>query len=361
MTGTLAGLGFGIPRLSFDEQLGKFLDSRILITGAGGFLGRHLDRLLSQLGAGQVIAITGYGGSPGYDGRELSGYDLSRTEEAYYALMGDFDYVFHLAGYNGGIKFNLDNPFDIFATNTQMAANVLDAARRNKVKKVVSVVASCAYPEMQLSGNHLQGWMYHNREVMEERGLHDGPPHHTVACHGYAKRNLQLLSSYAKRQYGLNAVCVCPTTLYGPGDSFDPARTKVMGGMVKRFVDAVDDGADAVTVWGTGRPYREFLYAPDCARLLIESMLGYDDSDVPLNLGTGQELSIKSLAETVAAAVEFRGAIHFDDSKPDGQFRKRLDLTRMHEVVGQFSPTPLVDGIKATAADYRARKQEGRL
>jgi len=351
-----------------DDSLARFLDSRILITGAGGFLGRHLDSLLSTLGAGNVYAVTGYGGRKGFDDRRLMGYDLSNTSDAHRVFAGwEPDYVFHLAGHNGGIQFNADNPFDIFATNTQMAANVIDNCRRFNVKKVVSVVASCAYgdkdyyPEDYSSYEEQGIFEKWSDGIMEEDCFFRGRPNPTVACHGYAKRNLQLLSSYAKRQYGLDAVCACPTTLYGPGDSYDPAKTKVMGGMVKRFVDAVDDGADAVTVWGSGKPLREFLYAPDCARLLVETMLGYADSDVPLNLGTGQELSIRALAETVAAAVEFRGEIRFDTSRPDGQLRKRLDMERFFSHVGFFGPTPLVDGIKATAADYRVRKQEGKL
>jgi GDP-L-fucose synthase len=293
---TLTQLGFSIPRLSFDDVLARFTDSRILVTGATGFLGRHLTALLKAIGCQQVTAV----GGPDAEA-ELDGYDLRDPNEVYDLMsLGRFDHVFHLAGYNGGIQFNLDNPFDIFADNTLVGVNILEGCRRYGVKKVVGVVASCAYPAEEPYLDWEDRIDSRPRDIMRERDFLDGPPHHSVACHGYAKRNLQLACSYARRQYGLSAVCACPTTLYGPGDSYEPARTKVMGGMVKRFVDAVDLGLDAVTVWGTGAPRREFLYAPDCARLLVETMLAYEDSDVPLNLGTGQELSVRELAEAVA-------------------------------------------------------------
>lgn len=330
-------------------------ESKILVTGASGFLGKHLCRHLT-VDLECNVYEAGLNGKPGFHGHSVSGFDLTDPGEAE-ALLGSrmYDYVFHLAGFNGGIQFNLDNPADIFMRNTLMGMNVLNAAKENGVKKVVSVVASCAYPEDPCHTI----WGIDQPGIMFEEHFIDGPPHHSVACHGYAKRNLQLASSFMRKQYGLNAVCVCPTTLYGPGDSYDPQRTKVMGGMVKRFVDAADKREQEVVCWGTGRPMREFLYAEDCAKLLVASLLKYDDSDAPLNLGTGQELSVRQVAETVAAAVGYSGKIRWDTSKADGQFRKRLDLTRMKAVLGDFAPTPLVEGIRKTAEDYRARRDKG--
>jgi GDP-L-fucose synthase len=327
--------------------------SRVLVTGGSGFLGQHLTRRLMELGAGVTWPCRDQSNERGV-------VDLTCPESTVACVANTQpDYVFHLAGYNGGISLNLSEPGRIFHDNTLMALNVLEACRLVGVKKVVGVVASCAYPEWQFAGDHLRGWARLPNEVLAERGFLDGRPHPSVAGHAYAKRNLLLACSFYRTQYGLEAVCACPTTLYGPGDSYDPDRTKVFGGMVKRFVDAVDDGASEVTVWGNGKPHREFLYAPDCARLLVDTLLKYDDSFRPLNLGTGQELSVAELARTVAAGVQFSGEIRFDYSKTNGQFRKRLDLTHMKYVLGEFEPTPLADGLAATIADYRARKTIG--
>lgn len=340
--------------------------SRVLVTGATGFLGRHLHRhLVEDLGVRDVTGIGGYGGGPLYDGRDASGYNLFDNEEVDRVFAGKFDLVFHLAGFNGGIQFNEELPADIFFWNTLMGLQVVAACVRRKVKKLVGVVASCAYgdrghfPEDYASYDQQNIYDPSAEGVMVEGDFFRGRPNPSVAGHAYAKRNLQLACSFARKQYGLNAVCVCPTTLYGPGDSYNPEKTKVMGAMVKRFADAVYDGATEVTVWGSGRPMREFLYVEDAARLLAQAMLKYEDSDAPLNLGTGQELSVRQVAEMVAAGVQFYGNVAFDTSRPDGQYRKRLDLTRMREVVGEFEPTPLPVGIARTVADYRSRKWEG--
>lgn len=341
-------------------------DANILITGAGGFLGCHLHSLLIRLGCKHVHGVTGRSGRTrqGFDGRGLQGFDLTKDVDVQH-LFTPIRYgakkrhvVFHLAGENGGIQKNLREPSDIFVQNTKMALNLLEACSQTGVEKVVSVVASCAYPAEEFVDSPCDLWKG-PRDIMVESDFLDGPPHDSVACHGYAKRNLQLASSFFRKQHGLRAVCVCPTTMYGEGDSFDPNRTKVMGGMVKRFVDAVDEEANFVSVWGSGKPMREFLYAPDCAKLLVEAMLKYDDSDLPLNLGTGQELSIAALAELVASVVKYKGEIHFDTTKPDGQFRKRLDLTWMKQILGQFEPTPLLEGVENTIDYYRSIKKRG--
>lgn len=322
--------------------------SRVLVTGGTGFLGGHVVSALE--GQGAIVY------SP-FRGNEEFGVDL--TDRGHVETMfancldaGPLDYVFHLAGFNGGIQFNLDAPADIFRRNTMMALNVLDACHRWGVQKVVSVVASCAYPAELMRHTEYQ----HETELMHEDIFLEDMPHPTVACHGYAKRNLQLVSQFYRQQYGLRAVCACPTTLYGPGDSYDPRRTKVMGGMVKRFVDAVDNGEQEVVCWGTGAPKREFLYVEDAAKLLLQVLEHYEDSTMPLNLGTGQELTVKEVAETVARGVMFFGRIGWDASRPDGQMRKRLDLTRMRETLPGVELTPLDEGIRRTAADYRARR-----
>jgi GDP-L-fucose synthase len=319
-------------------------DARVLVTGGTGFLGKHLCRALDKVGS--MTQSVG------------SGLDLTWgpcVNQVFRRARPD--YVFHLAGWNGGISFNENFPSDIFFRNTLMGLNVLEACRTFGVKKVVSVVASCAYGDDK-DTKHLEMFNCRGTKesgILEEEDFLSCRPNPSVACHGYAKRNLQLASSYYRQQYGLLAVCDCPTTLYGPGDSYDPNRTKVMGGMVKRFCDAVAKGEQEVTCWGSGRPLREFLYVEDAAKLLVETMLRYDDSDLPLNLGTGQELSVKEVAETVAAAAGYAGSIRWDTSKPDGQMRKRLDTTRMEAILPTFTFTPLRVGVDRAVEDYRNR------
>lgn len=318
--------------------------SRILVTGGGGFLGKHLVRFLQSFYNASVFVV--------WNGKtNLGGYDLTSRKEtdaafAEASVSRPVDYVFHLAGFNGGIEFNRRESARIFNDNTIMGLNVIDAAHRFKVGKIVSVVASCGYPNTT-SGYFLE------REFLE------GIPHDSVACHGLAKRNIQLASKFYRQQYSLNAVCVCPTTLYGPGDSFDPERCKVMGGMVKRFVDAVKQGRDVVDVWGSGRQLREFLYVEDAASLIVLTALYYDNSTRPLNLGSGHEVTIATLARMVADAAGYQGEIRFDHSKPDGQFRKRLNLDTMNEIIprAQNFCRPLAEGIAQTVAYYKEISQ----
>jgi GDP-L-fucose synthase len=322
--------------------LNDLQNAKVLVTGGTGFLGRHLCK-----------ALEGVGARPLPLGRDC---DLTDSRNADAIIGQQWDFVFHVAGHNGGILYNQTYPADIFHRNSVMGLNLLEACKKHGVKKVVSIVASCAYP-----------WYDDRRdcarEILQEDDFLRGEPHATVACHGYAKRNLQLASAFYRRQYGLNAVCACPTTLYGPGDSFDPARTKVMGAVIKKFVDAHDGGDPEVVCWGTGAAYREFLYVEDAARLLIETLLRYGeprhgkpaqfDSESPLNLGSGQELSIKQLSETVGRVVDFKGAVRWDTTKSDGQLRKRLDLAKMREVLPEFRYTPLEEGIRKTVDYYR--------
>lgn len=316
-------------------------EARVLVTGPDGFLGRHLVAALAFAHKARVFTLS-HSADPG------SGGDLTVPQHAEMALEncirdGQLDYVFHLAGFNGGIEMNRRLSADIFYANTLMGLNLLQACASRKVGKVVSVVASCAYGDTHRARDG----------VLSEEDFLEGQPNPTVAGHGYAKRNLQLVSRFYREQYGLHAICLCPTTLYGPGDSFDPERTKVMGGMIRRFVEARREGLPFVSVWGTGNPLREFLYAPDCAELLIQAALQYDDSTMPLNIGTGQEVSIALLARLVADAAGYKGEIRFDHSKPDGQFRKRLDLTRLQAVLGGLPKfTPLGDGIRQTVQWY---------
>lgn len=315
-------------------------DKKVLVTGDQGFLGKHIIRHLQELGLKQGVNIRTFDSVNLCDVREV---------EAWFSRSPRFDCVFHLAGHNGGIEFNRKRPADIFHHNTVMGLNLLRSCQEHGVGKVVSIVASCAYPQEKWADpGEWNDFRKLPLEIMEEGDFLDGPPHDSVACHGYAKRNLQLASQFFRQQYGLQAVCVCPTTLYGPGDSLDPERTKVLGGMVRRFVEAKRDRLPHVTCWGSGIAQREFLYVEDAAKLIAQAALVYDDSGCPLNLGTGQEHTIRDMAETIKAITGFEGRIDWDTTKPDGQLRKRLDLTRMREFFPDFVPTSLMRGLGNT-------------
>lgn len=321
----------------------KLDNSRILIAGGTGFLGKHLHKELKKYTKEIFVSGRDWILENGHNAESL----LSRFKP---------DYVFNLSGYNGGLLLNLSEPADIFYKNTVMGLKLIEACKNNNVKKVISVVASCAYPEKEFDGDGIT-----NKEIMGEQDFFEGPPHDSVACHGYAKRNLQLASKFYNQQYGLNAVCVCPTTLYGPGDSFDPKRTKVMGATVKRFVDAVDNKVDSVLCYGSGLAKREFLYVEDAAQLLCCAAINYKDSDEPLNLGTGQEYSIKELSNKVAELAGFEGEIKWDKTKPDGQIRKKLDCYKMKKTLGDYTYTftDIDTGIMKTIQDYKERKASG--
>jgi GDP-L-fucose synthase len=306
------------------------LDNKcVLVTGADGFLGTFVTKELASQGF-SVLKLT-------------SSDDLTREEcvEKYKNIK--IDYVIHLAGYNGGIAFNQTYPFDIFGNNTIMSINALKIAVESGAKKFVGVLTSCGYPPE--NGDN----------ILEDTYL-DDKPHESISSHGYAKRNLLIACQMANKQYGLNAVCVVPNTIYGPGDTTDPVRTKVMMAMIKRFVDAKNDNLDEVVCWGTGSPIREFIYVEDTAKLIVESLKIYDDVSSPLNLSTGQFSTIKDLSETISNAVDYRGIIKWDITKPDGQMQKVLNTDKMKSLFPDFVPTSLESGIKNTIDWYKINK-----
>lgn len=317
-------------------------DKRVVVTGATGFLGGHIMRQLQNIGANAIPL-----GSDDWNllyRREMTGQVCNSLRKT--------DLVIHLAGYNGGISFNAKNSADIFYENTVMGLNLLDACAEFEIPKVVSVVTSCAYPSLTNVGDFA-------REICREDDFLEGPPHDSVACHGYAKRNLQLASQFYRDQYDLCAVTCCLTTLYGPGDSFDPERTKVMGGLIERLMQAKRKGQSQFVGWGTGEARREFIYVEDAARDLLLAAIHYADSTSPLNVGTGTEISIRDLTKLVAQAVEYEGEISWDTSKPDGQMRKKLDTSRWSKMTEQYSLTytPLSEGLKKTVEWYKANHE----
>jgi GDP-L-fucose synthase len=297
----------------------------VLVTGSDGFLGRFVcDELIKQ--DSKILKLT-------------SSDDLTKEEcvEKYKNIK--IDYVIHLAGYNGGIAFNQTYPFDIFSKNTLMANNALRIAINSNVKKFIGVLTSCGYPP----DNGL--------DITEDSYL-DDKPHDSISSHGYAKRNLLIGCQMAHKQFDLNATCVVPNTIYGPGDTLDLIRTKVMMAMIKRFSDAKKNNLSEVICWGTGKPIREFIYVEDVAKLIIESLKKIPYSNTPLNLSTGHFFSIKELALIISKEVGFKGKITWDTSKPDGQFQKVLNTDNMKKFFPDFSATDIITGIRNTINWY---------
>ena len=299
-----------------NELAGK----RVGVTGSQGFIGKYVCATLRNRGA-----ITHK-----FEDKNIL-LDVHSTIE--YLTDNKIEYVIHLAGYNGGIEFNRKYPADIFASNTMLALNIISACSGAKVEKLLSVITSCAYPAGQ--------------EIHNENNLHDGPPEDTISCHGYAKRNLEIASRMYRKQYGLNAITVCLNTVYGPGDRTDPDRTKVMTGLIKKFVDAKRDNQEDVVCWGTGAPKREFIYVSDAANLIVDALEKYEETS-PLNISAGQEYSVKELAELIARKVGYQGQIKWDISRPNGAMKKALDINKMKKYFGDYKFITLEQGIEET-------------
>ena len=301
-------------------------NSQILVTGASSMIGRQVCRLLEEKGYQFVFPVF------------HNQYDLT-SEVIVSELFGTVDpkYVIHLAGHNGGIEFNRKYPHVIFEKTVRMAINILGqcSQRKNTIKKVISALPSCAYPGSA------------SDSTMEEE-LWNGPSHPSVDCHGHAKRILHAYSAQLNK-IGIDTTCCMINNSYGPHDKFDPDRAKVVGGMIKRFVDAKRNNDKKVVCWGSGRPQREFIYCQDAAEGLIQSM--ERNVGPVINISSGEEVTIKQLAETIADEVGYEGNIEWDLTKTDGQMRKRLDTGKMNYFL-DVPITSLQEGIRNTVNWY---------
>jgi GDP-L-fucose synthase len=311
-----------------------FVRKTIVVTGGNGFLGSHLIEELRSSGCENVLAP-----------RSLE-YDLRRPE-AVSRLYDNMrpDVVIHLAAVVGGIGANRENPGSFFYDNLMMGVEMMEQARWRAVEKFVAVGTVCAYPKF-------------TTVPFKEVDLWTGYPEETNAPYGLAKKMLLVQAQAYRQQYGFNAVYLLPVNLYGPRDAFDPARSHVIPALIKKCVDAVENGARVIEVWGTGSASREFLYVGDCARAILLAAQQYNKAD-PVNIGSGREITIRELASLIADLTGFKGEISWDSSKPDGQPRRCLDVSRAKSEFGFHAKTEFVEGLRTTIDWYRQARSIG--
>lgn len=305
-----------------------FFDKRFVVTGGSGFLGSFVVERLKERGAKSVFVPRSI---------EFDLCDARATERLFEHARPDV--VIHLAARVGGIGANRRHPGTFFRDNMAMGLNVLEQARRSGTEKVVVAGTVCAYPKFA-------------PVPFREDDLWNGYPEETNAPYGIAKKSLLVMAQAYRQEFGSNFVMLFPVNLYGPRDNFDLEDSHVIPAMIRKFVDAQARGDARATLWGDGSPTREFLYVEDAAEGLVMAAEKYDSPD-PVNLGTEAEISMKDLASTIARACDFSGEIHWDTSRPNGQPRRKLDVSRAKERFGFTANTSFEEGLRRTIQWYR--------
>jgi len=302
----------------------------VAVTGGNGFLGKNVVRKLREVGA-EVCVI------------DIDKYDLRRLDDIRRALDENSpQMVIHLAARVGGIGANRDHPAEFFYDNLMMGVPLLHECWAKGVEKFIAFGTICCYPKF-------------TPVPFGEEDLWNGYPEETNAPYGLAKKMLLVQSEAYRQQYGYNSIFLMPVNLYGPGDNFDPASSHVIPALIKKCVDAREAGDDQIEVWGDGSPTREFLYVEDAAEGIVLATERYNLSD-PVNLGSAFEISIKELVEKVARLTQFHGRIVWDKTKPNGQPRRKLDVSRAKEFFGFSAETSFEEGLKATIEWYAASR-----
>ena len=277
-------------------------DKRVIVTGGAGFLGSAVCAQLEKHKPASIVVPR----SHLCDLREQwEVRDLMRTTKP--------DVVIHLAAVVGGIQANRENPGRYFYDNAIMGLHLMEEARLANVKKFVVAGTICAYPKF-------------TPVPFKESDLWSGYPEETNAPYGLAKKMLMVQAQAYRAQYGFNAISLLPVNLYGPGDNFDPRTSHVIPALIRKTLEAQQQGQSHIDVWGTGKASREFLFVRDAARAIVMATQSYESAE-PVNIGSGREVSIRELAETICELCDYPGAIHWDKDKPDGQPRRCLDVT----------------------------------
>ncbi len=306
---------------------------RIAVTGGQGFLGSRIVAALRAHGAQDVAVI-----------RHVE-YDL-RVEAAIRRMLYDVkpEIIIHAAALVGGIGANQARPAEFFTDNALMGVQLMHRAWAAGVEKFVTIGTVCGYPK----------W---TRAPFHESAFWDGYPEETNAAYGLAKKMMLVQSQAYRQQYDFNAIFLIPTNLYGEGDHFEADRSHVIPALVRNYVDAVESGADSVTVWGSGGATREFLYVDDCAEAVVRATERYDDG-APLNLGSGQEINMRQLAQKIARVTGFTGGTIWDLNKPDGQPIRALDSTAAQNALDWQAETSFDEGLRRVIEAYREWQRE---
>lgn len=312
-----------------------FWDGRtVVVTGGAGFLGSHLVEDLESRSDDVEIFVPR---SDEYDLREK--FDIKQAFED-----SGPDTVIHLAATVGGIGANRDNPGRYFYDNAVMGIELIEQARQYGVEKFTILGTICAYPK-------------HTPIPFKEENLFDGYPEETNAPYGIAKKALLTQSRAYRNQWNFNSIYLLPVNLYGPRDDFDLETSHVIPAIIRKCIEARERGEDSITAWGTGEPTREFLYVKDAAEGIIDATERYDSSN-PVNLGSGEEISIRELVETIAEETNFEGEIEWDTSKPDGQPRRKLDTSRAKARFDWEASTEFRTGLQETIEWYEANRDD---
>lgn len=328
--------------------MGFWENKRVLITGGTGFLGSYVVEKLKKRGYKNIFAPRS---------RDYDLIDIKAIKRLYRDARPDI--VIHLAAVVGGIGANQANPGKFFYNNMMMGVQMMEQGRQLGVEKFVALGTICCYPKF-------------TPVPFKEENLWNGYPEETNAPYGLAKKMLLVQSQAYRQQYGFNSIFLMPVNIYGPGDNFDPKSSHVIPALIKKLIDAQPhpqpypepqsepEPHPAVTVWGTGKPTREFLYVEDAAEGILLAAEEYNKSE-PVNLGAGFEISIKDLVELIAKLTGFKGRIVWDTSKPDGQPRRCLDTSRAEKEFGFKAKTPFEEGLKKTIDWYRKNIAQGRI
>lgn len=303
-------------------------DKRIIVTGGAGFLGSYVVEKLQERGCENLFVP------------RSKDYDLTREEAIIRLLKNTKPHmIIHLAAVVGGIGANRENPGSFFYKNLMMGVQLIEQARLHNVDKFVAIGTICAYPK-------------YTPVPFKEEDLWNGYPEETNAPYGLAKKMMLVQSQAYRQQYGFNSIYLLPVNLYGPRDNFDPKTSHVIPALIKKCVDAVNEGKDEIVVWGTGNATREFLYVEDCAEAIVLAAEKYNGS-APVNIGSGFEISIKDLVKLIAELTGFNGKIVWDTTKPVGQPRRRLDTIKAEKYFGFKAKTDFREGLKKTIKWYK--------
>lgn len=309
-------------------MISRIKDKRITVTGGAGFLGSHLVQKLRVAGCANVFVP------------RMQDYNLVNMDDVR-RIYDDANpnIVIHLAAVVGGIGANRENPGKFFYDNLMMGVQVMEEGRKRAIEKIVALGTICCYPKL-------------TPVPFREEGLWNGYPEETNAPYGLAKKMLLVQSQAYRQQYGFNSIFLMPVNLYGPGDNFDPGSSHVIPALIKKCIDAIDNNEDEIVVWGTGSATREFLYVEDAAEAIILATEKYNSSE-PVNIGAGFEISIKDLVNLIAEITGFNGKIKWDYSKPDGQPRRCLDISKALKEFGFKAHTQFKEGLVKSIEWYR--------